>query len=404
MPAAKMTTSIGNDSGRTQLRNALTDFFHSHPPPSASGYPRWAAPLSSSSLPKRRQLHALPTIADPIALVVSRRIPRSSVFVSLPLVSAPLTSRPTRRAQESVKVLAQYGRLLSQACHSPETTRELASAPATYPLSLQWFERLAGPVQPLTPAASRRVDELLKIHGLCSTRACQRPEEAAFELAKTLPHFDRDLTAFYLRGKCAHEYELHVAHSQLRLSPDYRLTSLDDFARPWVSTWRNQGLVHVLALAAAHMPALTDWFPQPALAADVPHDEPPAESSAVAQGLVALLQDLPGARSEEETAGILKAFIESQRPHVATPTAQAIARTIDRLAVLMRVKSNARGEPGHDLDACLDAFPPLENLDVPDIWARIKPALEQAIPPSILALGDCHCKKKARVSNPPPSW
>ena len=65
----------------------------------------------------------------------------------------------------------------------------------------------------------------------------------------------------------------------------------------------------------------------------------------------------------------------------------------------MRVKSNAHDEAGHDLDACLDAFPPLENLDTPDIWARIKPALEAAIPPSVLALAGCHCKKKKSANN-----
>lgn len=223
----------------------------------------------------------------------------------------------------------------------------------------------------------------------------------AFDLAKALPHFDRDLTAFYLRGKCAHEYELHVAHSQLRLCPAYRLASLEEFVRPWVATWRNQGLVHVLAVAALHMPALADWFPQPNSTQEPQEDDEtrPAESSAVTRGLVSLLHNLPDARSEAQAAAILADFIHSQKPHVATPTAQAIARTIDRLAVLMRVKSNAHDEAGHDLDACLDAFPPLENLDAPDIWARIKPALEAAIPPSVLALAGCHCKKKKSANN-----
>ena len=211
-----------------------------------------------------------------------------------------------------------------------------------------------------------------------------------------MPHFDRDLTAFYLRDKCAHEYELYVAHSQLRLCPAHRLTLLEEFMRPWASAWRNQGLLHVLAVAAVNMPALHDWFPDPGVE-DLPVGK---DELAAKDGLANLLHHLPHARSESDAVGMLETFIATQRP--AARTAQAIARTIDRLAILMRVKSNADHEPGHDLDACLDAFPPLENLDAPDIWARVKPALEQAIPPSILVLADCQCKKKTRVSAP--SW
>jgi hypothetical protein len=140
------------------------------------------------------------------------------------------------------------------------------------------------------------------------------------------------------------------------------------------------------------MPTLADWFPEPAAL---------AEPSAVTTGLATLLRDLPHSRSESDATGIIEDFIASQDP--ASPTAQSIARTIDRLAILMRVKSNAVDEADHALDACLDAFPSLENLDAPDVWARIRPALEHAIPPSILALADCQGKKKTRVSAAP-SW
>jgi hypothetical protein len=75
MPPAKMTTaaSLGNDSGRTQLRNALTDYFHSRPPPSASGYPRWTA--ASNKRPPAGTPPANTIIADPVALVVSPFFP-----------------------------------------------------------------------------------------------------------------------------------------------------------------------------------------------------------------------------------------------------------------------------------------------------------------------------------------
>jgi hypothetical protein len=167
--------------------------------------------------------------------------------------------------------------------------------------------------------------------------------------------------------------------------------------RPWLSTWRNQGLLHVLALAAVQMPTLADWFPPPL-------QDLLEESSAVTEGLATLLDRLPSARSETDAAGIIEAFIASQAPHASTQVAQSIARTVDRLAVLMRVKSNAGDdEADHSLDTCLDVFPPLEALETYDIWAQLKPALERTIPPSLLCLD--HCRRKGgKVSSSPPSW
>ena len=66
----KMTSpsSLGNDAGRTQLRNALVDHFHSQPAPSASGYPRWAAPVSAGKRVGKKPSSA--PVDDPVALVV----------------------------------------------------------------------------------------------------------------------------------------------------------------------------------------------------------------------------------------------------------------------------------------------------------------------------------------------
>jgi hypothetical protein len=208
----------------------------------------------------------------------------------------------------------------------------------------------------------------------------------AYQLAQSLPHFDRDLTAYYLNlPPTAREYDLHVAHSIMRLHSPPTPEAL----AAQLASWRNQGLLHVLHVAVLNMPTLTDWFPT-----DAP--DPTRNRDAAALAYLLGLPRTPGAGYQEAIAR----FIATQNP--ATPTAQAIATTLDRLAILMGVKSNAVEEPDHDLAACLAAFPHLDSLEPQDVWARIKPALIRACPPSLL-LVDPFCAKK-RVRQAKGTW
>jgi hypothetical protein len=196
------------------------------------------------------------------------------------------------------------------------------------------------------------------------------------------------LTAYYLSllPNTAREYELHVAHSIMRLhSP----ANPEDLRRQ-LATWRHQGLVHVLSVAALNMPDLADWFPV---------DTPDRSTDEDARSLHHLLEQCkadPG--KYESDIGLFIAALGDQK----SPTAQAIATTLDRLAVLMSVKSNASDEPGHDLASCLQAFPRLDSLEPQDVWTRIKPALELALPPTLLQL-DPACAKK-RVKHAKGTW
>jgi hypothetical protein len=164
--------------------------------------------------------------------------------------------------------------------------------------------------------------------------------------------------------------------------------SVDDLHQK-LSAWRNQGLLHVLSVAALNMPDLSDWFPGIA--------PPDCAENEEARSLRYCLDTLH--KSPQDHRKVLLAFINTQDP--ATPTAQAIAGTLDRLAILMSVKSNAVLEPDHDLAASLALFPRLETLEPHDLWCRIKPALEQALPPSILRVdprSSC-VRKRVRKQN-----
>ena len=131
------------------------------------------------------------------------------------------------------------------------------------------------------------------------------------------------------------------------------------------------------------MPELADWVPSPAPAC------PPLAHC------LALLSDRP-----RDHASTIQRFIDSQDQ--ASPTSQAIATTLDRLAILMGVRSNAPTPSGHDLASALQAFPHIQDLEPHAIWTALKPAIEQALPPSLLSL-DPACARK-RVKQAQGTW
>ena len=293
--------------------------------------------------------------------------------------------------QENLKILRQYVKLLAQACREHDTlqaahAQPLSPHPATYPRNLQWFEHLARPYQGLDDAGRARITQLLQLHAACDKSVPALPRLQALELAKSLPHFDRDLTAYYLSlPATAREYELHVAHSIMRLhSP----ATPEDLQRH-LSTWRHQGLVHVLSVAGLNMPDLADWFP-----VDTPSNDKDGGGSSLHECLRAL------SKAPRDYARTISDFIATQDP--ASPAHQHIATTLDRLAILMSVRSNSSDEAGHDLASSLQAFPRLDCLEPQDVWISIKPALEAALPPSVLRL-DPACAKK-RVKHAKGSW
>lgn len=330
------------------MRDSLHSYFRSHLPPPACD--RWApTDLPVAALEATKLL-----VGDPADLSLSSRC------------------------------LVESCGILSRLCHA--APRSPLFHTSTF--LLEWFAPLARPSTAQdSPEGRERVLDSLRLRSAC---ACETPDfdqlsplaqrEAAFELAQELPCFDRDLTSLYLSAGATsaimpQEYELHVAHSLLRLSP--APPSLSHFLANTLPKWREQGLLHVLALAAVNMPSPElDWR----------IDDADYQAS-----LRDLLRALPLARSYDAAADCLSAFISRQTQfimHQGEAAAQ-MAATLDRLAVLMRVKSNADAAADHSLDASLETFvrvDPAEPLAdaVPRLWAAIKPSLELALPPSLL--------------------
>lgn len=305
-------------------------------------------------------------------------------------------------SQDILKILRQYSKLLSQACHANSQHSEdetpllhaahmqpLSPSPATYPRNLMWFEHLAKPFTGLDEFGSSRITELLRLHAACDKSCPALPCEQAYQLAKSLPHFDRDLTAYYCLALPAHarEYDLHVAHSIMRLNNPPTLQALHES----LGNWHQQGLIHVFSVAALNMPDLADWFP----------GDYCAKTNEEAKSLLYTLEAFQ--RAPQDYASHLESFIATQKP--ASPISQHIATTLDRLAILMSVKSNATTPEEHDLQQALDAFPSEEMLLEPhDAWARLKPALERSLPPSILRVDPAYERKRVKQANIKGTW
>lgn len=189
----------------------------------------------------------------------------------------------------------------------------------------------------------------------------------AYHLVRTLPHFDRAMAG--LCFQCEREYELDVARA---ISDLQGYAASIEGAQRELLVWRTRGLLYPLVVAARRMPCARDW-----LSPDLLHE-------ASARGLQACLEALHSARTLDDALDAVRAFAASQ--DLGQASARAVARLLDRLAVLMRVKSNAEGQLDHDLDRVLSAFPDLGRMDAPDIWATVKPALERAMPPTLLCV------------------
>ena len=324
------------------------------------------------------------------------------------MLSSCSLSKTLKKSQENIKILRQYTKLLTQACHPTLETaltahvQPLSRTPLSYPRALHWFQPLTAQYQPPDALALERVVSLLELRAACNQESFWSAPamqcEAAAQLAQELPHFDRDLTAFYLSSPlaaapAATELDLHIAHSVLRLHggishPDPNLTR-----------WRSQGLVHVLSVAAHHMPTVADWFPS------IAYPAPDPATDEDARALAHFLDRINA--TPRDYAGAIECFIATLNGS-ASPTAQAVAILVDRLAILMGVKSDAALASGHDLAAALASFPHFHEDDAAtsiisqphEIWASIRAALQRSMPPSILRVDpDSSCLKKRIKKN-----
>jgi hypothetical protein len=190
---------------------------------------------------------------------------------------------------DGIRIFEQYAKALSDACkHQDPITQPTGAFLSGTLLSPQlgWLEPLRATVRP-NPSLEPAFDRLLQLiretpaapRGLAGGAAAE-----LYALQQTLPHVDVEMVRHMLRAgrPSVHGYEAHVSSHLLRTRPGLSWMEHQEA----LDAWRDSGLLHLLLLAATHMPTLNNWLP--------------VELHEQARGWGETLIALNGARSQEE--------------------------------------------------------------------------------------------------------
>ena len=284
---------------------------------------------------------------------------------------------------DHTKILKQYAKLLTYACHDPVSPvgQYLAGHPASCQQGLDWFQHLCNPLT--FEYGDKESTMVLLWRKANKTPESVRYEEVAYHLMHELPNEDPDLMRMCMHGMLSgiplferdhREFELKVYQNIIRTNPSL---SWGEFQKEALG-WKSRGLTHVLLMAAQNMTHLNDWLPVE------------MHSDRTGQVLECILEELNLARSDED---VKLALLKLHDMDVTEASYPLVGHVLDRLAILMRVKSNPMPGNDFDLDKALDSFPNMEDMDIPDIWMQIKPALEKSMPPSVLCAGITYPKR-----------
>ena len=295
--------------------------------------------------------------------------------------SMPLTPPPASHPSLAVgnvwqtlnqcRVLGQYTRLLGDLCESHPI---LTADPVTCVLGLEWMSGLVGPLACPTQQERQSVEQTAKI---VSSQTGVDSCEALFHVHLAMPLYDRVVTRLLLESHFpdSREYEVDVCRCMLSKGPwqpppDYQ---------EWKSSfprWRDKGLLYPLAVAALYMTGLGDWLP------------PQCWSTPLAHCFVDLVRSTPTHSAAELVPALQQ--MQSQWADDRSQTNLVLGHTLDRIAILMGVKSNGRkADPANfGLAAALRGFPrsfgagPRETLY--HAWHSLKYHIEDAFPPSLM--------------------
>ena len=295
-----------------------------------------------------------------------------AVHTTIPTIQTGLGS--VWKISNDLRILNQYTRVLRDAC---KTHFFLTGESATCVEGLEWFFPLTLPIQEIPEPDQSSVREFIQT--CASVGGFASLGEAAFEAHRSVRRPDRRVTQFLVQqhfpGLASKNYEIDVCACMLaRPSLTYQAW-LEEFPR-----WRETGLYYPLILASVHMPTLGFWVP------------PQVHHTRVAASFWECLESLrnPLADHTAPLADLADAWMAD-----TSGTADVISGTLDRLAVLMGVKSNG---PNFCLAEVLKNFSetvPASDHGAPSAdmhaqnyqaWHGLKQSIEETFPPSILSL------------------
>lgn len=267
----------------------------------------------------------------------------------------------------SLRVMAQYIRILGAMCSDHQF---LKGHPTTCVQGLEWFSRLAEPMK--MPDRGAQETLVRTLEAFMSNQAGQPMslKQAAFEVNSRLCCHDRgmlQLLISYHFPDSAMEYDVDICNHMLSRSGFTYAEWLAEFPRR-----RERGLYYPMVLASMYMPSQDHWLPKEA------HSTPLAVAFAHCMNSLADPDD----DHDAELAELQSAWEQDE-----TGTAHVLAGTLDRLAVLMGVKSNGR-RGSFSLAAALAAFPRSFGDSMHEsnfrAWRELKSAVETTFPPSLL--------------------
>jgi len=310
---------------------------------------------------------------------------------SLPHPTPPLLVGSIWRQLNSLRVMRQYCLTLSRMCREYAF---LQGHSITCVHGLEWFSSLNQPMRPLDDGVRAALDRTLN-QAAVQQRGVSR-ERLAYELYTRLPCPDRDLLRLTigLHFPAAREYEVDICRHMAVVEGLSYDQWLSRFFR-----WRSTGLYYPLAIAAHRMQTPEQWgLPSQLVGTPVSHAfftalECMCTSSQTKK------KSSSGCYDAKNCKQALDALVDAWEAD-NTGAAHSLASTLDRLAVLMRVKSNGRRENplNFSLDDALSAFPVLSEqscaaaggsfvqsryMDYP-AWRSLKATIEDVFPPSTL--------------------
>ena len=375
-------TAIAADTARAQLRDALLAQLRSASSSScAAPPPTWDPPFASSN-----------TLDD------DERCPPPSP------PSKKLLVGDTHTLLASLRTFTTLCHTITAAVQAQDPPQLGPPALLPLPPQLRWLAALCTPITSVPMDLQRTLDCVSLHYYSSSSRAITAPRPApscpsssfadlseheqraaAFEAARDLPWFDRNLTAFYAGPAVTYEYELRIAHSIMRLLPPPHPTkgraaataAYDAFLQQHLPDWRaRSGALHVLSVLAANMPSLeSDWnFPA---VADL---EPEADPSR--QAFEFCLHTLPIARSYDAAARALSKLS-------AHPPPPSVSALIDHACALMHVTRAHLTRCNHPPPVTPSLLqqlgtPQLDPDAIPRLWTGMKAFLETNVHPSLL--------------------
>ena len=268
----------------------------------------------------------------------------------------------------ALRVAYQYTHLLGEMC---STHPFLVGDPCTCVMGLEWLSPLVVPLAPLDDQLQRTLQA--SVAAFQSKMRLDTVQEAAFEAHRHLACTDRAMTTLLLgmHFSGCREYDIDVCAWMLA-SPGITYSSwLADFPR-----WRDSGLFFPMVLASQTMPTLYHWLP------------PEVHGTPLATCFSRCLNTLPHPctfqRPDLDSLASAWAADVSGASHI-------LSGTLDRIAVLMRVKSNGRlGDPADmRLDPALASFPRDLGASMHDgnhaAWGRLASAIVDTFPPTLLS-------------------